>query len=113
MEGIIVVDKPSGMTSHDVVAIARRKLRERRIGHAGTLDPLATGVLVLLVGRATRLFERFVAFDKEYQAAMKLGVRTESADIQGKIVEEGSPTDIFTNPTQERTRTFLKAVLAD
>ncbi|MBF0570050.1 MAG: tRNA pseudouridine(55) synthase TruB [Candidatus Omnitrophica bacterium] len=88
MEGIAVVDKPSGMTSHDVVAIVRRKLRERRVGHAGTLDPLATGVLIILVGRSTKMFDKFVAFDKGYQATMKLGVKTASADIQGSVIEE-------------------------
>lgn len=88
MDGIIVVDKPSGMTSHDVVAIVRRTLRFKRIGHAGTLDPLATGVLVILVGKSTRLFDKFVAFDKAYDATLKLGVKTHSADIQGEVLLE-------------------------
>lgn len=88
MDGILIVDKPSGMTSHDVVAIARRQLKQKAVGHAGTLDPLATGVLVLLVGRATKLFEKFVGFDKAYLATMKLGVRTVSADIQSAVLEE-------------------------
>ena len=88
MEGIIVVDKPSGMTSHDVVAIIRRKLKQKRVGHAGTLDPLATGVLVILVGPSTRLFDKFVAFDKGYGATLKLGVKTHSADIQGEVLLE-------------------------
>ena len=87
MEGIIVVDKPSGMTSHDVVAIVRRILKQKRVGHAGTLDPLATGVLVILVGKSTKLFDKFVAFDKAYQATMKLGVKTVSADIQGAVLQ--------------------------
>ncbi len=90
MEGIIVVDKPSGMTSHDVVACVRRRLNMKRVGHAGTLDPLATGVLIILVGPATRLFDKFVSFDKAYQATMKLGLKTHSADIQGKTLEEKS-----------------------
>jgi tRNA pseudouridine55 synthase len=88
MDGIIVVDKPTGMTSHDVVAIIRRKIRMKRVGHAGTLDPLATGVLVILVGKSTRLFDRFVGFDKAYTATMKLGVKTLSADIQGEVLLE-------------------------
>ncbi len=88
MDGIIVVDKPSGMTSHDVVAIVRRRLRFKRVGHAGTLDPLATGVLVILVGKSTRLFDKFVAFDKAYDATLKLGVKTRSADIQGEVLLE-------------------------
>ncbi len=88
MDGIIVVDKPSGMTSHDVVAIVRRSLRFKRVGHAGTLDPLATGVLVILVGKSTQLFNKFVAFDKAYDATLKLGVKTHSADIQGDVLQE-------------------------
>lgn len=87
-DGIIVVDKPSGMTSHDVVAIIRRKIRQKRVGHAGTLDPLATGVLVVLVGKSTCLFNKFVGFDKAYGATMKLGVKTHSADIQGDVLSE-------------------------
>ena len=88
MEGIIVVDKPSGMTSHDVVARVRRCLNTRRVGHAGTLDPLATGVLIILVGNSTKLFDKFVGFDKAYQATMQLGLKTHSADIQGQTLEE-------------------------
>ncbi len=88
MDGIIIVDKPSGMTSHDVVAIVRRTLRFKRVGHAGTLDPLATGVLVILVGKSTQLFNKFVAFDKAYDATLKLGVKTHSADIQGEVLSE-------------------------
>ena len=88
MEGIIVVDKPSGMTSHDVVARVRRILNTKRVGHAGTLDPLATGVLVILVGPSTRLFDKFVGFDKAYLATMQLGLKTHSADIQGNVIEE-------------------------
>jgi tRNA pseudouridine55 synthase len=88
MEGIIIVDKPSGMTSHDVVARVRRILNTKRVGHAGTLDPLATGVLVILVGPSTRLFDRFVGFDKAYLATMQLGLKTHSADIQGNVLEE-------------------------
>jgi tRNA pseudouridine55 synthase len=88
MEGVIVVDKPCGFTSHDVVAVVRRKLKTRRVGHAGTLDPLATGVLVILVGRSTKLFEKFVSFDKAYQATMRLGTKTHTADIQGEVISE-------------------------
>ena len=79
-DGGLIVDKPSGPTSHDVVAIARRALRERRIGHTGTLDPLATGVLVLLVGRATRLSQFLLSDEKEYIADVRLGVSTPTYD---------------------------------
>ena len=84
-EGIIIVDKPDGMTSHDVVARVRRRFNMKRVGHAGTLDPLATGVLVLLLGKATKLFNKFVAFDKAYRATMILGTETTSADTQGEV----------------------------
>ncbi|MBF0618992.1 MAG: tRNA pseudouridine(55) synthase TruB [Candidatus Omnitrophica bacterium] len=107
MEGIIIVDKPSGMTSHDVVARVRRVLGTKRVGHAGTLDPLATGVLVILVGKATKLFDKFVGFDKAYSATMLLGIRTHSADIQGEVISERPCGDI----TREAVETaFLKFV---
>lgn len=83
MDGVLVIDKPSGVTSHDVVAVARRALGERRIGHTGTLDPLATGVLPLACGRATRLVRFFTASDKEYQATIRFGVTTDSYDVTG------------------------------
>jgi len=95
LNGIMIVNKPAGMTSHDVVSIARKKLKMRRIGHAGTLDPLATGVLVLLLGQGTKLFEQFVSFDKEYRATLILGRRTSSADIEGNQIEE-NPYDAVT-----------------
>jgi tRNA pseudouridine55 synthase len=84
MDGILIIDKPSGLTSHDVVAAARRVLGQRRIGHTGTLDPLATGVLPLACGRATRLVRFLSAADKEYEAAIRLGVATDTYDITGR-----------------------------
>lgn len=83
MDGVLVVDKPSGPTSHDVVACARRVLLERRIGHTGTLDPLATGVLPLACGRATRLVRFLTASDKDYEATIRFGITTDSYDITG------------------------------
>jgi tRNA pseudouridine55 synthase len=83
MNGVLVIDKPQGPTSHDVVAAARRLLGERRIGHTGTLDPLATGVLPLAIGRATRLVRFLSAADKEYDATIRFGVTTDSYDITG------------------------------
>ncbi len=87
-DGILIVNKPRDLTSHDVVAFARRKLKIKKVGHAGTLDPMATGVLVLLVGRCTRLFDTFLTFDKEYRAVLTLGSRTDTGDACGKVVEE-------------------------
>ncbi|MCA1633299.1 MAG: tRNA pseudouridine(55) synthase TruB [Acidobacteria bacterium] len=83
MDGIIIIDKPAGWTSHDVVARARRILREKRIGHTGTLDPFATGVLVLLVGRATRLAQFLAGAEKEYEATIRLGFATDTGDLTG------------------------------
>ena len=83
VDGALIIDKPSGPTSHDVVAVARRALGTRQIGHAGTLDPLATGVLVLLVGRATRLSQFIVHDDKEYVAGIRLGRSTATYDAEG------------------------------
>lgn len=87
-DGVIVVNKPRGFTSHDVVAVVRRRLDMKKVGHAGTLDPIATGVLVILVGKATRLFDVFLRYEKEYAATLRLGIRTDSGDSSGKIVEE-------------------------
>ena len=87
-EGLIVVNKPQGMTSHDVVDCVRRKLKTRKVGHSGTLDPMATGVLVILVGRYTKLFNRFLHFDKEYLATLVLGESTVSGDQQGKVIAQ-------------------------
>src|SRR5262245_34384997 len=86
MDGVLVVDKPRGLTSHDVVAAARRLLREKRIGHTGTLDPLATGVLPLACGRATRLVRFLSASDKDYDATIRFGLTTDSYDITGEEV---------------------------
>lgn len=85
-EGILIIDKPEGITSHDVVFKVRRKLRIKKVGHAGTLDPLATGVLVVLLGKSTKLSSQFIDFDKSYRATLILGTITNSADIQGEVV---------------------------
>ena len=83
MDGVLVVDKPEGLTSHDVVAVARRLLGEKRIGHTGTLDPLATGVLPLVCGRATRLVRFLSASTKDYDAVIVFGVTTDTLDVTG------------------------------
>ncbi|MDO8120974.1 tRNA pseudouridine(55) synthase TruB [Isoptericola sp. b490] len=86
-DGIVVIDKPAGMTSHDVVARARRLLHTRKVGHAGTLDPMATGVLVLGVGRGTRLLTYLVGADKEYVATVRLGQATTTDDAEGDVTD--------------------------
>jgi len=83
--GILLVDKPGGITSHDVVARARRALGTRKIGHAGTLDPMATGLLILGAGPATRLLTYIVGLDKTYEATIRLGVSTDSDDADGAV----------------------------
>ncbi len=88
MNGILIINKQGGMTSHDVVARIRRILKTRKVGHTGTLDPDATGVLVACVGKATKLSSFLMATSKEYIAEMELGVRTDSQDRTGKIVSE-------------------------
>ncbi len=85
MDGVVNINKPSGMTSHDVVLRMRRILKEKRIGHTGTLDPLATGVLVVCVGKATRIAQYLEAGEKEYRAVMRLGITTDTLDAEGRV----------------------------
>ena len=86
MDGILLIDKPSGMTSHDVVRRVRRICKTRRVGHTGTLDPMATGVLVVAVGEGTRIVEFLMAGRKSYRATFKLGEITDTQDAEGKVV---------------------------
>ena len=106
MDGFLVVDKPAGLTSHDVVAVARRALHERRIGHTGTLDPLATGVLPLACGRATRLVRFFVASDKDYTATVRFGLSTDTYDTTG--VETARSDKLPTRDAIETALTSLR-----
>jgi len=92
--GILLVDKPGAITSHDVVARARRILDTRRIGHAGTLDPMATGLLILGVGPATRLLTYLVGLDKDYRATIRLGQSTDSDDAEGEILARAAASDV-------------------
>ncbi|MDB4899574.1 MAG: tRNA pseudouridine synthase [Gemmatimonadetes bacterium] len=90
-DGLLLVDKPAGVTSHDVVLAARRAFGESRIGHAGTLDPFATGLLVLLLGRATRLLPFLDGVPKEYEATIALGRETATDDLHGETLREAAP----------------------
>src|SRR5947209_5264978 len=83
VDGLLIIDKPEGLTSHDVVSRVRRILKIKRVGHTGTLDPFATGVLVLLTGRATRLAQFLAGAEKEYEATVRLGYATETGDREG------------------------------
>src|SRR6266568_6988591 len=88
MDGALIIDKPAGMSSHDVVARVRNILQQRRVGHTGTLDPFATGVLVVLVGKATRLMQFLNGAEKEYEAVIRLGYATDTGDLTGQRVSE-------------------------
>ena len=92
--GVLLVDKPADMTSHDVVAVLRRRAGTRRVGHAGTLDPGATGVLVVGVGRGTRLLHFLVGADKEYRATMRLGLSTTTDDADGEVLAEADASGL-------------------
>ena len=86
VDGVLLVDKPSGVTSHDVVDVVRRRLGTRKVGHAGTLDPIATGLLIVGVGRATRLLRFFGDLSKTYEGTARLGVETDTLDAEGAVV---------------------------
>jgi tRNA pseudouridine55 synthase len=105
--GILVVDKASGVTSFDVVALARRQLHIRRVGHAGTLDPLATGVLPLLIGEATKLAPYLMDHDKEYVATIRFGVTTDTHDLSGKVLRESPVTGLSRERLEAACRQFV------
>jgi len=111
MNGVLVIDKSSGMTSHDVVARARHILHERRIGHTGTLDPFATGVLVVLLGKATRLSQFLTGVDKEYEAIIRLGYSTDTGDRTGKPLS--GPLTEVRNWTEAEIEAALQSFRGD
>jgi tRNA pseudouridine55 synthase len=101
-DGVLLIDKPAGKTSHDVVAAVRREHRGRRVGHAGTLDPFATGLLLVLVGRATRIQRYLMALPKRYETVARLGFVSSTGDPEGEITATGSiPPDPPALPTGE------------
>ena len=108
LEGVLLVDKPGGFTSHDVVARLRRKLGMKRIGHAGTLDPMATGLLILLIGKATRISQYLTSLDKEYEGTLTLGTVTNSQDADGEVVTTlPVPADLSRAQVEAAFQTFL------
>ena len=109
MEGVLLVDKPKGLTSHDVVYHLRRKLQIKKIGHAGTLDPMATGVLVMLIGKATRISQYLMSVDKVYEGEATLGVVTDSQDAEGEIMSTQPVPEL----TEARVREVMKGFLGD
>jgi len=90
VDGLLLIDKASGITSHDVVALVRRRLGAQKVGHCGTLDPLATGLLLIVVGKATKIQDLLMSEDKEYVGTMKLGEITDSQDCDGQVIEQRS-----------------------
>ena len=111
MDGVLVIDKPSGITSHDVVARSRHILHERRIGHTGTLDPFATGVLVILLGKATRLAQFLTSLDKEYDAIIRLGYATDTGDRTGTPLP--GPASKPDNWTENEIEAALQSLRGD
>src|SRR5512132_4499683 len=107
ISGVLVVDKPVGLTSHDVVQIVRKGTNIRRAGHTGTLDPRASGVLVILIGPAVRLSEYVSASDKRYQAIVRLGARTDTFDADGKVTPGNSPVNVTEEQFEQVLQTFI------
>jgi len=105
--GVVVVDKPGGITSHDVVARVRRLAGTRKVGHAGTLDPMATGVLVLGLNRATRLLGHLTLTDKRYTATVRLGATTTTDDAEGEVVETRPTDGLSEADVRSALRSFL------
>jgi tRNA pseudouridine55 synthase len=109
--GLLVVDKPAGLTSHDVVARVRRLARTRKVGHAGTLDPMATGVLLLGIGKATRLLGHLALTEKEYSATIRLGAGTTTDDAEGEVVSTASVTSLAEADVVAASESFVGQLL--
>lgn len=107
MEGVLLVDKPKGLTSHDVVYRLRRKLSMKKIGHAGTLDPMATGLLVMLIGKATRISQYLISVDKLYEAEVTLGIVTDSQDAEGEVMETRPVPELTETQVREAMKSFM------
>ena len=106
-EGILLVDKPGGITSHDVVDRVRRLFRMKRVGHAGTLDPMATGLMLILVGKATKVSQYLMSMDKEYTGTMKLGEETDSQDADGEVLVTKDVPELSEEAIQLAMKEFL------
>lgn len=106
-EGILLVDKPQGITSHDVVYKLRKIFHIKKIGHAGTLDPMATGLLLMLIGKATKVSQFLMSMDKEYTGTIRLGQSTDSQDADGEVVEERPVPDISKADALKEMKAFI------
>jgi len=107
LEGVLLIDKPTGLTSHDVVDRVRRKLKMKRIGHAGTLDPMATGLLIILVGKATKLSQYLMSLDKAYEGTITLGETTNTYDAEGEVMMTKPVPEISQAEVQEVLNSFV------
>ncbi len=108
-DGVLVVDKPSGPTSHDIVDLVRHQFRIRKVGHGGTLDPLATGLLIILLGKGTKISSRFMGSDKTYTGTLRLGIETNSQDADGEVTREADPSGV----TEAALQAAMDAKLGD
>ncbi len=106
-DGVLLIDKPEGLTSHDVVDRVRHKLRMKRVGHAGTLDPMATGLLIILAGKATKISQYLMSLDKVYEGTAKLGESTDSHDRDGEIVERRAVPPVDADHLREVLQQFV------
>lgn len=109
LEGVLLIDKPEGMTSHDVVDKVRHKLKMKRVGHAGTLDPNATGLLIILVGKATKLSQYLMGLDKTYEGVITLGIETTTQDAEGEVVAEKEVPEL----TEEQVKAAMQEFIGD
>ena len=107
MNGVLIVDKPAGCTSHDVVQRVRKALRQRSVGHAGTLDPLATGVLVVAVGEGTKLVSHLQSDDKRYEVTIALGAETDSLDADGEVIETADVPPLDAATVEQALQPFI------
>ncbi|MFH0947937.1 MAG: tRNA pseudouridine(55) synthase TruB [Elusimicrobiota bacterium] len=104
MKNVLLINKPSGITSYDVIRILKKKLHPKKIGHAGTLDPLASGLLIVLIDEATKQSEKFMDMGKRYRVEMQLGIKTDTGDMDGKITQKCNISDL----NREKIEKILK-----
>ena len=107
LEGVVVVDKPRGLTSHDVVSRVKKIYKAKKAGHSGTLDPLATGVLAVMINDATKLSDRLMSGDKEYEVEILFGLKTTTYDIEGDCLEKGDLPDCLDSEVRKLLPQFL------
>lgn len=106
-EGILLVDKPQGITSHDVVSRMRKLFRIKKVGHAGTLDPMATGLLLIMIGKATKVSQYLMSNDKEYTGTAHLGIETDSQDAEGAVVTEKPVPELTKDEVLAQMKSFM------